>query len=697
MKRFFTIVMLAFAVIAVNSQVVMQHTMSLQTGVAKFGNDANGKATASDVQFPTNSVQRASAAITTFPYVETFDSPAAITAEGWTIVDSNPSAAFLMQVGTITGLNPVSPPSYLISGYYTAGPRNAWAFSPAMQLTAGTQYHVYIYAYGAGYQGKLDEYKITVGSAQTAASQTNIVINKTGANAVALSVWTLLEGTFTPTTSGTYYFGINHCTSVADVNGVAFDDFVVSEGVYAFPPIISTASFGGLWSATDESAEGLAYTKGLNYWGTATNAVSTSWNFDAGATNVTPLPDDVTFLTYTAPGMHTATFNVAGTNGNNYSQDVKNNIVFPSVGLNDLMWTILPTDGLGVYTFTTNNYVAGLNNYYQIMAERFELPTGTIVSISAVDFLLYYYTISTANRTKTCTIKIYNEDAATHLPGTVIATFTPTFSTLFGNSSINAAITEKTYTFTPVEVTGTFYISIDLSNMGTQGTTQNRLCFIHAAPRDFSYSTAYAFMDGEWTDLTTAMDGFNASFTFMPTMTYTYIPAPALAIVSRTPAANATGVELNTEVSVTFSQDITAAGALTGITINGDAVTASVSGSKLTINHGDFANNTLYTVTIPANTITGYADPITWSFTTVVGAGMSDVKGNDINIFQNNGGINVSVSEDSYIRVLDIFGRMLGSYNVGANSTLTFTQPAGFYIIDIQSNSGIYTYKVVVR
>jgi len=79
------------------------------------------------------------------------------------------------------------------------------------------------------------------------------------------------------------------------------------------------------------------------------------------------------------------------------------------------------------------------------------------------------------------------------------------------------------------------------------------------------------------------------------------------------------------------------------------------------------------------------------------GSSVPIVNGNEINIYQNNGDINVLVSENSDIRLLDIYGRVLGNYNVVANSTLKVHQPAGIYLLEVKSNGGVSTHKVVVK
>ena len=77
--------------------------------------------------------------------------------------------------------------------------------------------------------------------------------------------------------------------------------------------------------------------------------------------------------------------------------------------------------------------------------------------------------------------------------------------------------------------------------------------------------------------------------------------------------------------------------------------------------------------------------------------GVPSVNGNKINIRQNNSEVLIDVSENSDVRVIDMYGRVLGSYKAIANSTLTVTQPAGIYLFEIRSDSGVSTHKLLVR
>ena len=70
---------------------------------------------------------------------------------------------------------------------------------------------------------------------------------------------------------------------------------------------------------------------------------------------------------------------------------------------------------------------------------------------------------------------------------------------------------------------------------------------------------------------------------------------------------------------------------------------------------------------------------------------------NNVTISQRDGLVSVQVSENSAVRVLDITGRVFGNYNADVNSTLNIEQPAGLYLFEIRSSSGVSTQKVLVR
>lgn len=98
---------------------------------------------------------------------------------------------------------------------------------------------------------------------------------------------------------------------------------------------------------------------------------------------------------------------------------------------------------------------------------------------------------------------------------------------------------------------------------------------------------------------------------------------------SNTPVDDATNVEVNEPVAVTFDEPLFPGPALGSVTIKEEAtdipvgsVQASISGNMLMIAHADFENNKIYTVNVPDQAVedaagNGNASAIEWSFTTI--------------------------------------------------------------------------------
>ena len=87
-------------------------------------------------------------------------------------------------------------------------------------------------------------------------------------------------------------------------------------------------------------------------------------------------------------------------------------------------------------------------------------------------------------------------------------------------------------------------------------------------------------------------------------------------VIAQTPATNAFAVPIDDNIVLTFNQDITVPN-MAAITVYpalaGMSVTI-VDDRNLTITHNNFAYSTVYTVTIPAGTIVGLEEVMTWSF-----------------------------------------------------------------------------------
>ena len=524
-KRLLSIIVLASIVFTAgaNSPKLRLHNKLISEPItAKLkGKDSNEKAQVIISAISTTSkLSRASALapVITFPYKENFDN-ADITTDGWLITD--PAAK--MSIGSLSGLSALSGSSYLISGYDATASRNAWAFSPSISLKAGVTYHVYIYVYAPGYGTTKDEFKVTVGTNRTSAAQTTVLIDKTGTNAVAVSVWTKYEATFTPTADGVFNFGINHCTVAKDLDAVAFENFVVSNNVYFEPPIVSTYATGGLWSAstTFNDSVYLARNQPLNYIVKLKNATSFSWAFDAAAT-ASSTTDSIPSVTYAVDGAHKATLNAVGPGGSSVL-DATYYIVNPVPNItSDIVSNFKSYDSYTNSYFTDNNYVVGPNIYYKKVAEKYSLPSDATISISNIYFYVGAYNLTTANQALRVTISIVKANGTEGLPGTVVSTVTPTYSSVFGTTTITASTAAyKLYTFAkPVTVQGSFYIVVDFSTITTPGAT-DYLGLYSTTGRKYTDCSLYLYYNNAWSTSSSILDGNDQMSAFIaPTITF---------------------------------------------------------------------------------------------------------------------------------------------------------------------------------
>ncbi|MFZ4581366.1 MAG: hypothetical protein ACOYM7_01835, partial [Paludibacter sp.] len=334
------------------------------------------------------------------PYFYSFEN-ADITTAGWLITD----ASNLM----ITDYDNSSPyGNYaLISDYNSSASRAAWAFSPAVSLKAGVEYHVSIYVIAPGYGTDKDEFKITVGTNQTSATQTTVIIDKSGANAAVYDTWTLVKGNFTVSADGDYNFGINHGTVALDVEAVEFDGFAINAGTdFVYPPIAHVYSAnGGLWSATKDTIY-VSPNEAMSFQSVTKDATSRIWSFTDATPSISN--DSIVNVVFNTDGVNTVAFEAGGVGGKNTIQN-DYNVIRPSNGISDLIWNATPEDGFTVSTVATNAYIVGLaGTYWRRVGEAYTLPSNVTVSLNSVSFYVGDYAISSAtNYNKNVVINIY--------------------------------------------------------------------------------------------------------------------------------------------------------------------------------------------------------------------------------------------------------------------------------------------------
>ena len=167
---------------------------------------------------------------------------------GWTTYDANGGGSWAFSTSTAA---PNSPDHGLHARYFynTTVAADDWLFSPGFTLQAGVTYVIrFNYgAYGASWPERL---RVNIGTAKTVAAMTTQLFDN---NNVINTTWQQGSGTFTPSTTGTYYVGF-YCYSAANQAYPAIDDLVVA----ALDPNLAfnnlTVAGAGLATLVDNAA-----------------------------------------------------------------------------------------------------------------------------------------------------------------------------------------------------------------------------------------------------------------------------------------------------------------------------------------------------------------------------------------------------------------------------------------------------------
>lgn len=171
---------------------------------------------------------------TTSPYTTSFEQEG-FSYIGWSGISGTPVGSnwqfgfFGPPSGTNTLTQDGNTSVYSLSGVTTA-PANNWIISRGINLTAGNQATISFYTrnYVAGGSTGTSSYNLTVGTAQTVAAQTTNIATDSN-NAVV--TYGLKTYTYTPTTTGVYYFGIQNISPANALGQQAMflDNFSVSQ------------------------------------------------------------------------------------------------------------------------------------------------------------------------------------------------------------------------------------------------------------------------------------------------------------------------------------------------------------------------------------------------------------------------------------------------------------------------------------
>ena len=399
----------------------------------------------------------------------------------------------------------------LVSMYDDENPRDAWAISKAITLEANVTYHFGVYAFCMGYNIP-DEWEMTIGTAQTAEAQTTTIIDSKGSNAVKDSDWTLYSGTFTPTTTGTYYVAIHHCTSQPGANISMWDDIQVDSDHIRIMPDGYMMSKGGLWSIDQFMADNQGYRlvprvytyagEEFEYGYNATNCESVLWDFGFyGSTN-----DDTAakpIVTFELPEDDNEIFNedllilINKDGETGILREYYINRIHGTEGFGDCVGNFKPEDNL--YTFSssdnaTYDALCGLSETYSRIAERFDRPADAKTLIAGSYVLFGNYKISPVHASKNIIARILKADE-NGMPGEVVFTKELKIKDVFGTTEIpsgslglGAIVLED-----EIEVTGTFFFEVEFPEITP--SSNNRIFIAHSYARENGDCTTYFHND----------------------------------------------------------------------------------------------------------------------------------------------------------------------------------------------------------
>jgi hypothetical protein len=270
---------------------------------------------------------------------QTFDSTASFASNGWTISNNGQNP---WTISTTVFRN--GPGSLYYSS--TSTNANTWAFSPAKILEAGVTYTItYWYKTSGAFPESL---KLTVGNTTAVADHTTILLDQPSLNN---SIYLQATATFTPTTSGTYYFGLN-CYS-PPANFLSVDDFAITTTPSSIAATYEWTSTPAGFTSTLQNPTGISVNTATTYTITAT--ASGCSRTSSVEVNPRALPTGPTTTDSTQYGAVVPTASVASTSGANGSGTFK---WYDAATGGTLLQTSTSTTFLTAVSATRTMYVA---------------------------------------------------------------------------------------------------------------------------------------------------------------------------------------------------------------------------------------------------------------------------------------------------------------------------------------------------
>lgn len=209
---------------------------------------------------------------------------------------------------------------------YAWSTTNAYIWTPGFQLTSGVSYDFSFYAQGDGYTSWVNDVFVNSSQSATGATQLTPSYSPTGPGSASIQPYFLVKRTFTPSTSGVYYFSIRGNESTGSPWYMAFDDFKLELTPNCITPsLAATTNIAATTATINWTAPTPAPANGYNYEirtsgaaGSGATGLTASGSVAAGITaaNITGLSAATTYSLYVQSdcgGSGTSTWSVAGT------------------------------------------------------------------------------------------------------------------------------------------------------------------------------------------------------------------------------------------------------------------------------------------------------------------------------------------------------------------------------------------------
>lgn len=393
--------------------------------------------------------------------------------EGWA---STGKAPFKVGAQNTAWCKPYSEPYYL-----TTSPQSGsgiWVFTPGVQMYAGHIYQLRFQLLAPGFflsDVVRESIKITYGEDQTEAAHTYQILDMPQIPNKSKKIeWMEVEVSFEAQKNGIYCIGIN--AYEASSNALGIDNFELYDMEFPPAPEPGFMSDGGIWATKNEGTKNhLRYVypqQPIIFKNLSKYATSYSWEtFGTPAVATEENPE----VCYSVSG----NYEVAMTAINRTAEkDYKANVNVSVLGSQEIQAQISNRGQYDVLagpeTVETGaywDYIQGISKFSNSFAEKIELPEYAKAGVEAVSLMLYDYKLAYPDYHKPVTIKICGEKNGAPDMNRVLGSCQTTMAEFLGEEEILILPGEvikgdqvaRTVRFsTPVEVTGSFYIVIEV-------------------------------------------------------------------------------------------------------------------------------------------------------------------------------------------------------------------------------------------